>query len=166
MTVPTDALPTVGRLGGELLVDASVAVVVLSRRLRERVRLVAECLDWYAIAALNVWLPFQPDRSPTVFMGHREDRHKHAQKRRRDERSNSIASPKSKALEPRVPLAGYEALYEITRSGRIYSLKSRRFLAAGYHHSPFVRFTVNGAIVSIAKDKAVSDSWSAVDTPS
>jgi hypothetical protein len=92
-------------------------------------------------------------------MGHREDRHKHAQKRRRDERSNAIASPKSKELEARVPLAGYETLYEITRSGRIYSLKSKAFLAAGYHHSPFIRFTVNGAIVSLPKEKALADSW-------
>jgi hypothetical protein len=92
-------------------------------------------------------------------MGHREDRHKHAQKRRRDERSNRIASPKSTELEARVPLAGYEELYEITRSGRVYSLKSRRFLAAGYHHSPFIRFTVKGTIVSLSKEKALAESW-------
>lgn len=94
-------------------------------------------------------------------MGHRDDRHKHAQKRRRDERSNAIASPKSREIEARVPLAGYEPLYEITRSGRVYSLKTRRFLAAGYHHSPFIRFTVNGTIVSLPKDKALADSWGA-----
>ena len=92
-------------------------------------------------------------------MGHREDRHKHAQKRRRDERSNAIASPKSKELEARVPLAGYETLFEITKSGRVYSLKTRAFLPAGYHHSPFIRFMVNGALVSLAKDKALADSW-------
>ena len=39
-------------------------------------------------------------------MGHRDDRHKHAAKRRRDERANAIAAPKSKETEPRVPLAG------------------------------------------------------------
>jgi hypothetical protein len=94
-------------------------------------------------------------------MGHREDRHKHAAKRKRDERANAIASPKSKDIEPRVPLAGYKELYEITRSGRVYSLKAKKFLAAGYHHSPFIRFTVNGAIVSVSKDKAVADSWGA-----
>lgn len=92
-------------------------------------------------------------------MGHREDRHKHAQKRRRDERSNAIAAPKSKELEARAPLAGYEALYEITRSGRVYSLKARAFLPAGYHHSPFIRFTVNGTLVSLAKEQALADSW-------
>lgn len=95
-------------------------------------------------------------------MGHREDRHKHAQKRRRDERSNAIASPKSSEIEARVPLSGFEKLYEITRSGRIYSLKTRRYLAAGYHHSPFIRFIVNGTVVSMPKDKALADSWAAV----
>lgn len=94
-------------------------------------------------------------------MGHREDRHKHAAKRKRDERANAIASPKSRELEPRAPLAGYETLYEITRSGRLYSLRTKTFLAAGYHHSPSIRFTVNGAIVSVPKEKAIADSWAA-----
>ena len=94
-------------------------------------------------------------------MGHRDDRHKHAAKRRRDERANAIAAPKSKAIEPRVPLAGYEELYEITKSGRVFSLKTQKFLPAGYHHSPSIRFTVNGAIVSLPKEKTIADSWAA-----
>ncbi len=97
-------------------------------------------------------------------MGHREDRHKHAAQRKRDERANAIASPKGNAIEPRMPLAGYEALYEITRSGRVYSLKTKKFLAVGYHHSPSIRFTVNGAIVAMPKDKAIADSWAGDNT--
>ncbi|MEO8335788.1 MAG: hypothetical protein ABI664_12500 [bacterium] len=96
-------------------------------------------------------------------MGHRDDRHKHAAKRKRDERANAIASPKSRDIEPRVPLAGHEGLYEITRSGRVFSLKTRKFLAAGYHHSPSIRFMVNAAVVSMPKDKAIADSWAAAD---
>jgi hypothetical protein len=94
-------------------------------------------------------------------MGHRDDRHKHAAARRRDERATTLGSPKNKDLEPRAPLAGYEQLYEITQSGRVFSLKTKKFLAAGYQHSPSVRFTVNGIIVSMPKDKAVADSWAA-----
>ena len=94
-------------------------------------------------------------------MGHRDDRHKHAAQRKRDERAMNLGLPKNKDLEPRVPLAGYEQLYEITRSGRVFSLKTKKFLAEGYHHSPSIRFTVNGAVVSLAKDKAIADSWAA-----
>jgi hypothetical protein len=94
-------------------------------------------------------------------MGHRDDRHKHAAQRKRDERATTLGLPKNKDLEPRAPLAGYEELYEITRSGRVFSLKSKKFLAEGYHHSKAIRFTVNGAIVSLSKEKAIADSWSA-----
>jgi len=29
----------------------------------------------------------------------------------------------------------------------------------GYHHSPFIRITVNGAVVTLAKEKAVAESF-------
>jgi len=94
-------------------------------------------------------------------MGHRDDRHKHAAQRKRDERATNLGLPKNRDLEPRMPLAGYEELYEITKSGRLFSLKTKKFLAEGYQRSPSIRFTVNGAIVSLSKDKAIADSWAA-----
>ncbi|MDB4888188.1 MAG: hypothetical protein JWL61_43 [Gemmatimonadetes bacterium] len=99
-------------------------------------------------------------------MGHRDDRHKHAAQRKRDERATTLGLPKNKDREPRMPLAGYESLYEITKSGRVFSLKTKKFLAEGYQRSPSIRFTVNGAVVSLSKDKAVADSWSAEKTSS
>lgn len=94
-------------------------------------------------------------------MGHRDDRHKHAAQRKRDERATTLGLPKNRDLDPRMPLAGYQELFEITRSGRVFSLKTKRFLAEGYQRSPSIRFTVNGAIVSMSKDKAIADSWAA-----
>jgi hypothetical protein len=68
-------------------------------------------------------------------------------------------------LEPRAPLAGYEELYEISRSGRVFSRTTRAVLIGGYAHSPFIRITVNGAVVTLPKDKAVADSFAALPQP-
>ena len=94
-------------------------------------------------------------------MGQRHDRHTHASRRKREEMLTAASSPKEKTRDQRMPLAGYEAQYEITRDGRVYSLKTHAFLVPGYAHSPFVRFPVNGAVVSLPKDKAIASSWGA-----
>jgi hypothetical protein len=91
-------------------------------------------------------------------MGQRPDRHQHAAKRRRNEQGLPALS-RQQLDEEKVPLAGYEALYEITRSGRVYSLKTHSFQANAYPASKFIRITANGAIVSLDKQKAVADSW-------
>jgi hypothetical protein len=92
-------------------------------------------------------------------MGQRSDRHQHANKRRRNEKG--LPATKAERGDARVPLAGYEASYEITRTGRLYSLETHAFLAGAYHHSAFIRFVANGAVVSLPKQKAVADSWRA-----
>lgn len=79
------------------------------------------------------------------------------------EEENSSRAQKNSELEPRAPLAGYEDLYEISRSGRVFSRKTRAVLVGGYHHSPFIRITVNGAVVTLPKAKALADSWAALD---
>ena len=94
-------------------------------------------------------------------MGQRHDKTTHASKRRREETLNATPSARTRERDERVPLAGHESLYEITRDGRIYSLKTHAFLAAGYAHSAFVRFPVSGAVVSLPKDAAVAASWGA-----
>ena len=96
-------------------------------------------------------------------MGQRDDRHHHANRRRRTEKESGGRVSRDER-EERAPLAGYEALYEITRSGRVFSRTTRAALAGGYHHSPVVRIAVNGAIVTLPKDKAVADSFAALDT--
>jgi hypothetical protein len=94
-------------------------------------------------------------------MAQRDSRHHHANRRRKLEKEHSSRAQKNDELAERVPLAGYEALYEITRSGRVFSRRTRAVLLGGYHHSPFIRITVNGAVVTLDKEKAISDSWAA-----
>ncbi|MEP6620671.1 MAG: hypothetical protein ABJE47_15205 [bacterium] len=92
-------------------------------------------------------------------MGQRDSRHHHAKLRHKLETQNASRAQKNDELAERVPLAGYEELYEISRSGRVYSRKTRAVLVGGYHYSPFIRITVAGAVVTLAKDKAIADSW-------
>ena len=92
-------------------------------------------------------------------MGQRDDRHHHANRRRRSETQNASRAQKNDELEPRAPLAGYEELYEISRRGRVFSRQTRAVLVGGYHHSPFIRITVNGAIVTLSKEKAIAESF-------
>ncbi len=95
-------------------------------------------------------------------MAQRDSRHHHANRRRKLEKENSSRAQKTAELEPRAPLAGFEELYEISRSGRVFSRKTRAVLIGGYAHSPFIRITVNGAVITLPKEKAVADSFAAV----
>ena len=79
------------------------------------------------------------------------------------EKENESRAQKNAELEERAPLKGYEALYEISRSGRVFSRKTRAVLIGGYHYSPFIRITVNGAVITLNKEKAVADSFAALD---
>ncbi|MDQ2666364.1 MAG: hypothetical protein M3Z05_10175 [Gemmatimonadota bacterium] len=97
-------------------------------------------------------------------MAQRDSRHHHAKRRRQLEVQNASRAQKNDELAERVPLAGYEELYEITRTGRVFSRTTRAVLVGGYHHSPFIRITVRGAVVTLAKDKAVADSWKGART--
>ncbi|MEO8620024.1 MAG: NUMOD4 domain-containing protein [bacterium] len=97
-------------------------------------------------------------------MAQRDSRHHHANRRRKLEVQNASRAQKNSELEERVPLSGYEDLYEISRSGRVFSLRTRAVLVGGYHHSPFLRITVKGAVVTLSKEKALADSWAARET--
>jgi hypothetical protein len=94
-------------------------------------------------------------------MGQRDDRHHHANRRRKLEKQSSSRAQKNDELAERAPLAGYEELYEISRTGRVFSRRTRAVLVGGYHHSPFIRITVNGAVITLDKAKAIADSWAA-----
>jgi hypothetical protein len=94
-------------------------------------------------------------------MAQRASRHHHANRRRKLEKENASRAQKNDELAERVPLAGYEELYEISRTGRVFSRKTRAVLLGGYHHSPFIRITVNGAVVTLNKEKAIAESWAA-----
>ena len=94
-------------------------------------------------------------------MAQRHTRNNHAKIRHQAEERNASRGQKNDELAERVPLAGYESLYEITRSGRVYSRATRAVLIGGYHHSPFIRITVKGAVVTLPKDRAIAESWAA-----
>jgi hypothetical protein len=96
-------------------------------------------------------------------MGQRDSRHHHANRRRKLEKQNESRAQKNDELAPRVPLAGYEELYEISKSGRVFSRTTKAVMLGGYHHSPFIRITVNGAVITLSKEKAVADSWAGRD---
>jgi hypothetical protein len=96
-------------------------------------------------------------------MTQRDSRHHHANRRHKEEVQNRSRAQKNEELEPRVPLIGYEELYEISRSGRVFSRKTRAVLVGGYHYSPFIRITVNGAVVTLPKEKTLADSWKAAN---
>ena len=99
-------------------------------------------------------------------MGQRDDRHHHANRRRRLEKQSGGRAQKPDARDARAPLAGYETLYEISRSGQVFSLTSRSVAVGGYHHSPVIRIAVNGAIVTLPKKKAVAESFAGIDAVS
>lgn len=98
-------------------------------------------------------------------MAQRDSRHHHANRRRKLDKQNASRAQKNSELEERVPLVGYEDLYEISRSGRVFSLTTRAVLVGGYHHSPFIRITVKGSVVTLPKEKAVAESWAASKSP-
>ena len=94
-------------------------------------------------------------------MGQRDSRHHHANRRLKIQQSFSNRAREKEESEERVPLIGYEALYDITRSGRVYSRTTRAVMIGGYHHSKSIRITVNGAVVTLSKEKAVAESFAA-----
>ncbi|MEO6526578.1 MAG: hypothetical protein ABIP93_08135 [Gemmatimonadaceae bacterium] len=96
-------------------------------------------------------------------MAQRDSRHHHANRRRKLEKDNSSRAQKNDELAERAPLAGYEELYEISRAGRVWSRKTRAVILGAYHHSPSIRITVNGAVVTLSKAKAVAESFAAKD---
>ena len=96
-------------------------------------------------------------------MGQRDSKQHHANRRQKIQQAASARAREQEDGEERAPLAGYESLYEISRSGRVYSRTSRAVMIGGYHHSPFIRITVKGAVVTLPKARAVSDSFAALE---
>jgi hypothetical protein len=92
-------------------------------------------------------------------MTQRQTRNNHAKIRHDLDRQHSSRGQKNDQLEERVPLAGYE----ISRRGQVFPLDSRVVPIGGYQHSPFIRITANGAVVTLRKEKAIADSWAARD---
>lgn len=92
-------------------------------------------------------------------MGQRDDRHHHANRRRRTETQEGGRARSRDQRDERAPLAGYEELYEISRSGRLFSRKTRAPVVAPYHRSPVLRIIVNRTVVTLPKRKAIAESF-------
>jgi hypothetical protein len=97
-------------------------------------------------------------------MGQRDDRHHHANRRRRTEKENGGRANARAEREERAPLAGYETLYEISRSGQVFPRTSRAVLVSAYQRSSVIRIAVNGAIVTLPKDRAVAESFARLES--
>jgi hypothetical protein len=92
-------------------------------------------------------------------MGQRDDRHQHANRRRKLDPRQSTQARQHDDGQDRAPLAGYESVYEISRRGQVYSRRTRAPVPGGYERSAFVRIAVKGAIVTLQREKAVADSF-------
>lgn len=80
--------------------------------------------------------------------------------RRQDIRAAVGSLPSDVAERRRVPLAGYEGLYEITRSGEVYSVRAGRFIQHRYYQGPgYIQFSVDGEKVILNVQDAVTASW-------
>lgn len=89
-------------------------------------------------------------------MNKRQRAHKRLSQRRADLNELSDGAQ----LEPRAPLRGYEALYEITRSGRVYSLRLRRFISLHLlRGAAYISFRTAGKRVNLPIADAVHRSW-------
>lgn len=67
-------------------------------------------------------------------------------------------------MDERRPLAGYEAFYEITRNGDIYSKRLKRFIKHKFYsmgdlNSTYLEFTVSGVQVKLGVGQAVASTY-------
>lgn len=68
--------------------------------------------------------------------------------------------PNDVAQQPRVPLAGFESLYEITRTGEVYSLRKLGFIAHKfYNNRAYIEFQIAGEKHQLDIQEAVKASW-------
>lgn len=70
--------------------------------------------------------------------------------RRRDARAAIAALQADVDERRRVPLAGHDGLYEITRSREVYSVRAGRFVQHRYCQGPgYIQFSVGGEKVTL-----------------
>jgi hypothetical protein len=94
-------------------------------------------------------------------MGRRPNARQRANQRLAATRARATALPPGVEEAPRVPLAGFEDLYEITRSGHLYSRRAERFIQHAYYNGTYIRLQVGGEAVALSIPEAVEASWAA-----
>lgn len=93
-------------------------------------------------------------------MARRSNARQRSNQRRNEARARAVALPPGIERQPRVPLVGFEAHYEITRSGHVYSRRRRRFIQhAWFEGRPYIKFQVDGREVTLNIDDAVARTW-------
>jgi hypothetical protein len=93
-------------------------------------------------------------------VGRRPNQRQRANARRSATREALTTLPPGLERKPRVPLAGFENLYEITRDGYVYSLRARRFIEhAFYDGALYIKLTVGGKSIPLDIQDAVRSSW-------
>lgn len=94
-------------------------------------------------------------------MAHKPNKQQRANNRRRKERASRQAAAAGLPSGPRRGLAGYEQLYEVTREGRVWSRRLRRFINNPESTSGSVQigFSTNGRRVRMPVWRGVLQSW-------
>ncbi|HYW30899.1 MAG TPA: hypothetical protein VE869_05275 [Gemmatimonas sp.] len=92
-------------------------------------------------------------------MGRRPNRQQRANARRVADRASATAVPPHLDYAPRVPLVGFESLYEITRNGQLYSVRAKRFIKRAYKDGAYLKVQVEGRSHVLNIQDAVADSW-------
>ncbi|HEU4648547.1 MAG TPA: hypothetical protein VFS33_05765 [Gemmatimonadales bacterium] len=93
-------------------------------------------------------------------MGRRPNARQRASQRRNDARAAAVALPPGLERAPRVPLAGFEAHYEITRDGYVYARRLGRFVQhAWFEGRRYIQLQIAGVPHKLDIAEAAARSW-------
>jgi len=76
-----------------------------------------------------------------------------------DDYDLATALPSGIEHEPKIRLAGFESLYEITQSGQLYSVRAKRFIKRAHLEQAYLRAQVDGVQHNLNIKESVSASW-------
>jgi hypothetical protein len=92
-------------------------------------------------------------------MARKPNKRQRANARLREIRAVVTALPPGVEDEPRVPLVGFESLYEITRSGHVYSRTLGRFIKHRHLRGSYIGLEIGGETINLNIEEAVQRSW-------
>jgi hypothetical protein len=96
-------------------------------------------------------------------MTRKPNKRQRANNRLVEARENATALGTGLDDQRRVPLAGFEALYEITRDGHVYSVRASRFIQWAYFEKrSYIKIQVNGHAAKLSIRDAIDASWADV----
>lgn len=89
----------------------------------------------------------------------RPNKRQRANAKRMHDYRDATTLPRDIEQEARVPLAGFESLYEITRSGHLFSVRAKRFIKRAHLEQPYLRVRVDGVSHNLNIQESVAASW-------